>query len=408
MATKGPSKKASKTASKMALLKAQEDLRAEMVSTVGHTASGRQLLKACGGEEHQMALETKMKKRDLKALRTTYQTHPEIFDRMKTACDGEGSSDSSESDNLTKFVDSMDDAENESDCGTDNTANDHDEVAEASSPPVVGTKHQWEDSEVLNTDTKFKKGPNRTCQWLKASNFDDVTKDLLTTATSIYCCLVMTRAPFPETLIIETKLAKDAWHEASNMAELTIQLTPSLVKMMMKRTSHSQFFGFHTSRSTLTIMQNRDLAESLKEGSRFVFKDWETKRGIYKTNLIQSVINHMWFANRSNEGIVYAKYFDPLPVQTMALVLTAIECCIDKWMTGVKEDIKFSLVAYFPVYLLHLNSLQRFEEWTAAYKLFGKIGVNLLDIAWMHTGVDLFMTAVTIDSFTDDVFDDAI
>lgn len=27
-----------------------------------------------------MAVEMKMKKRDLKALRTTYQTHPEIFD----------------------------------------------------------------------------------------------------------------------------------------------------------------------------------------------------------------------------------------------------------------------------------------------------------------------------------------
>ncbi|KAG2029794.1 hypothetical protein BDR03DRAFT_829253, partial [Suillus americanus] len=120
-------------------------------------------------------------------------------------------------------------------------------------------------------------------------------------------------------------------------AELTIQLTPSLVKMMTKRTSHvrgelqtkmhgltASFFGFRASRSTLTIMQNRDLAESLKEGSRFVFKDWETKRGIYKTDLIQSAINHMWFANRSDEGIVYAKYFDPLPVQTMALVLTAV------------------------------------------------------------------------------------
>ncbi|KAG0698832.1 hypothetical protein DFH29DRAFT_809820, partial [Suillus ampliporus] len=196
----------------------------------------------------------------------------------------------------------------------------------------------------------------------KASNFDDVTKGLLTTATSIYRCLVVTRAPFPETLIIETKLAKDAWHEASNMAEHTIQLTPSLIKMMTRRTSHvrgelktkmciltASFFGFHASRSILAIKQNRDLAESLEEGSRFVFKDWEMKCGIYKTRLIQSVINDMWFANRSDEGIVYAKYFDPLPVQTIALILTAIECCIDEWMTGVKEDIKFSLVAYSPV-----------------------------------------------------------
>jgi hypothetical protein len=145
--------------------------------------------------------------------------------------DSEGSSDSNDSNN---FVDSMDqdDTENESHCGMDNTPDDHDEVAKASSELVVGTKHKLEVSEVLNTDMKFNKGPDGTCQWLKASDFDNITKDLLTTATSIYCCLVVTRAPFPETLIIETKLAKDAWHEASNIAELTIQLTPSLVKMV--------------------------------------------------------------------------------------------------------------------------------------------------------------------------------
>ncbi|KAG1737238.1 hypothetical protein EDB19DRAFT_1719266, partial [Suillus lakei] len=145
------------------------------------------------------------------------------------------------------------------------------------------------------------------------------------------------------------------------------------------------FFGCHASRSILTIKQNCDLAESLKKGSCFVFK----------TGLIH------------NKGIVYAKYFDPLPVQTIALILTAIECCIDKWMTEVKEDIKFSSVAYSPVYLLHLNFLQWFEEWTAAYKLLGKIGVNLLNVARMHAGVDPLMAAVTINSFTDDYEDEA-
>ncbi|KAG2743289.1 hypothetical protein P692DRAFT_201692834, partial [Suillus brevipes Sb2] len=120
-------------------------------------------------------------------------------------------------------------------------------------------------------------------------------------------------------------------------AELTIQLTPSLVKMMTRRTSQvrgelktkmrtltASFFGFRASRSIPAIKQNRDLAESLKEGSRFVFKDWEMKRGIYKTGLIQEAMNHMWFANRCDEGIVHAKYFDPLPVQTIALILTAV------------------------------------------------------------------------------------
>ncbi|KAG1896502.1 uncharacterized protein F5891DRAFT_1175230 [Suillus fuscotomentosus] len=369
MPAKSPSKKGGKTA----LLKAQENLCAEMVLTAGRTAS---VLKAHRGEERQKALEMKMKKRDLKALCTTYQTHPEVFDSepagllsdadmdednmfsdrsvptrlpnqqaltysmsktpptvlaqkptskihtkpqkasttvvsLHNDSDSEGSSDSND---LNNFVDRMDqdDTENESDCGADNTPDDHDEVAKASSPLVVGTKHKLEDS--------------------KASDFDDVTKDLLTTATSIYRCLVVTRAPFPETLIIETKLAKDAWHEASNMAELTIQLTPSLVKMMTRRTSQvreelktkmrvltASFFGFRGSRSIPAIKQNRDLAEALKEGSCFVFKDWEMKRGIYKTGLIQEVVNDMWFANRIDEGIVYAKISILYPFKPLRL-----------------------------------------------------------------------------------------
>ncbi|KAG2351827.1 hypothetical protein BDR07DRAFT_1500164 [Suillus spraguei] len=45
------------------------------------------------------------------------------------------------------------------------------------------------------------------------------------------------------------------------------------------------------------IRHNRDQAESLKEGSSFVFKDWTSKTGIYKTELLQEGINIMWFAN---------------------------------------------------------------------------------------------------------------
>ncbi|KAG1837061.1 hypothetical protein F4604DRAFT_1530752, partial [Suillus subluteus] len=106
---------------------------------------------------------------------------------------------------------------------------------------------------------------------------------------------------------------------------------------MTRRTSHvrgelktkmraltASFFGFRTSHSTVAIKQNCDLAESLKDGSCFAFKDWETKRGIYKTELIQSAINNMWFANRSDEGVIHGRYFNPLPVELLALILTAV------------------------------------------------------------------------------------
>ncbi|KAG1859332.1 hypothetical protein DFJ58DRAFT_780680 [Suillus subalutaceus] len=157
------------------------------------------------------------------------------------------------------------------------------------------------------------------------------------------------------------------------------------------------------------IKANHDLAKSLKEGNSFVFKDWELKSGIYKMELIQKAINDMWFANRCDEGILYAKYFDPLPVKLMALVLMVMECCVDEWTTGVREDVKFSSVSYGPVYLAHLNSLQQFEERTAPYKLLDRILDNLLDMARLHAGgINPFKTAESVDAFANDIFDEAI
>ncbi|KAG1836803.1 hypothetical protein DFJ58DRAFT_611510, partial [Suillus subalutaceus] len=103
--------------------------------------------------------------------------------------------------------------------------------------------------------------------------------------------------------------------------------------------------------------------------------------GIYKTELLQDGINLMWFANRNDEGVIYHKYFNPMPVEVVALVLTAIECCIDELLQGLKEDIKFTLAAYGFVYKGHLDLLQCFQERTAPYKLLDRICLNLHDTA---------------------------
>ncbi|KAG1867211.1 hypothetical protein DFJ58DRAFT_768940 [Suillus subalutaceus] len=111
----------------------------------------------------------------------------------------------------------------------------------------------------------------------------------------------------------------------------------------------------------------------------------------------------MWFANHMDEGILYAKYFNPLPVKMIALVLAVMECCIDEWSTGVRDDIKFSSVSYAPVYLAHLDLLQRFDGHTALYKLLETIRDTLLDVARLHAGgINPLKTAVSVDAFTND------
>lgn len=50
----------------------------------------------------------------------------------------------------------------------------------------------------------------------------------------------------------------------------------------------------------------------------------EDRRGIYRHPIIQTAINDMWFVNQSDEGVQYKKYFSPIPIATMALVLTVV------------------------------------------------------------------------------------
>jgi len=49
---------------------------------------------------------------------------------------------------------------------------------------------------------------------------------------------------------------------------------------------------------------------------------------------------------------------------------------------GLKEDIRFSAAIYSSIYNSHFDSLQRFEERTAGYRLLDKICVNLQETAW--------------------------
>ncbi|KAG2097755.1 uncharacterized protein F5147DRAFT_714810 [Suillus discolor] len=270
---------------------------------------------------------------------------------------------------------------------------------------------------------KVKKNADGSRRRVKASDFDEISKEILITACSIYQCLIVTQAPFPDSVAAETKLAKEAWREACQLKGVDVKLTPSVVDMLLKRASHvrgelkmkmrpltASFHGFRSSNSMEVIRSNRDLAERLKIGSIFVFKDPSSKSGIYKTELLQQGINSMWFLNRSDEGVIYHKYFDPIPIKTIALVLTAIECCVDEWSQGIKEDIKFTSAGYGAVYNHHLSSLQRFDERTAPYKLLSKIHINLHDTARFHTGVaSLIPLSATSQAHIDDAaFEDAI
>ena len=48
------------------------------------------------------------------------------------------------------------------------------------------------------------------------------------------------------------------------------------------------------------------------------------RKGLFRNKNIQKVVNAMWFSKKQDGGVIYHKYFKPLPDVTLALVLTAV------------------------------------------------------------------------------------
>ncbi|KAG2355604.1 hypothetical protein BDR07DRAFT_1493007 [Suillus spraguei] len=215
---------ASQRATKKAILKAQEDLCAQMVSTAGRTAG---LSKSCRGEDRQKALETRIEKNNIKALCTKYWTNPEVFDN--------------EPDELLSDIDRDE----------DNMFADHSASAKphalafttSKTPPTI-----WPRKTTSMNDAHSQKALAPAVSLGDDTSSDDCSDASIehndkvqgvgAPADSVNDQTSSQQSPFPEALMVETNLAKRAWWEASDNAGLTIQLTPALVKMMMRRTSH--------------------------------------------------------------------------------------------------------------------------------------------------------------------------
>ena len=100
------------------------------------------------------------------------------------------------------------------------------------SEPVIGRKRSCSSSEdglQLVKAQKVSEGGGRP----KASDYDDVSKEVILRATAIYRCLVSTCNAFP-TPSEETELIKGAWNRANEETsqEVPIALTPVIAKVV--------------------------------------------------------------------------------------------------------------------------------------------------------------------------------
>ncbi|KAG6906092.1 hypothetical protein DXG01_015961 [Tephrocybe rancida] len=233
----------------------------------------------------------------------------------------------------------------------------------------------------------------------KASDYDDTRKETILTAANIFCCLISTFNGFPDSSTeIDFRANEDLGLEPP------IDLTPDIGKIIKQRGSQTReeaksktaslvetMYGFNSGQGRKIVIANCNLAEQLKLEKGFLYKELteDIHKGIYKHPIIQMAINKMWFKNKCDEGVVYTDMFYPMPIPAIALILTAIECNIDKWVSGTKTDIAFYADDYRTMYMKHIESLKTFGEATSKHGLLETMQKRLHNFGCQHAGVAL-------------------
>ncbi|KAF7335090.1 hypothetical protein MVEN_02259600 [Mycena venus] len=266
----------------------------------------------------------------------------------------------------------------------------------------------------------------------RAKDLDDLSKEHTVHAIDEFRCLVSAKNLFPNHTE-EGPLVHQSWDLTSEALGEQLPLTSTIYKLIANRGPHLRgemktkikpltevMYGFHSGHNKKTIAFNRKLAvmeskrlvpahgllgdtqnvsvtlaEDLKEGARFAFKDVENKKGLFKHPILQKGCNAMWFANHRDEGPSHPEYFNPLHLETLAALLTCTENTIDsdllgepqfQMLTGIRTDVPFTANEYRSIYETHIKSLQDFAAHTAKYQLLDKILLRMHNVGRFHSG----------------------
>ncbi|KAI1794921.1 hypothetical protein LXA43DRAFT_882820 [Ganoderma leucocontextum] len=127
-------------------------------------------------------------------------------------------------------------------------------------------------------------------------------------------------------------------------------------------------YRFHVSAKSAVQLRNRERAAQLLKGDAFVYrkrgKSEDEHEDLYQAEIIQQMVNRVYFKNKNDDGIALKDRYSPFPFVSLALILAAIECAITEWNDGTFTKIPFTEDAYKPVYKHHLQELHQYEAAT--------------------------------------------
>ncbi|KAH9839786.1 uncharacterized protein C8Q71DRAFT_855096 [Rhodofomes roseus] len=246
----------------------------------------------------------------------------------------------------------------------------------------------------------------------RAKDYDKDVQAILDIANQLFRCRVSTINAFPGP-DQEVQWAQLSWGEACRQLNYRYAASPRIIKII---TALESLYGFKNSSSAKAIRENRELAENLKRESAFVYEEpalgqnnYDARKGMYRSPIIQKAVNAMWFANKNDEGVRYRKFFDPFSLETLALVLTAVQCGIDEWGGGARTTISFNVNDYHSVYDTHKANLKAFDRLCDdAHEVLLDIRQELHTEARFHSGAEAIDTTRKLNTIPRDALTSAL
>ncbi|KAI0665541.1 hypothetical protein C8Q78DRAFT_954614, partial [Trametes maxima] len=209
-------------------------------------------------------------------------------------------------------------------------------------------------------------------------DFDQEAREILKTANIYYKANIMVNNAYPDKLTEKT-WARSAWTRAASLLNIKLAYNGEILATITQytwnlrgeiknaaRSAVRGCYGFKTSVTATACESNKARAKQLLAGRAFAYEILgntpDEHVGLYEAEAIQEVIDRVFYKDQEDDGVVLTELYDPFPTCGLALVLTAIQCAVEEWLSGARINVAFSETAYKPVYEAHIFELQSFEE----------------------------------------------
>ncbi|KAI0643891.1 hypothetical protein C8Q79DRAFT_914610, partial [Trametes meyenii] len=214
----------------------------------------------------------------------------------------------------------------------------------------------------------------------KASDYEPHIHKLIMRACHHFEVLIATEDAFPDRAL-RGQWAMRVWLEVCATHGTSYTLTDRVESIITSRDSHAHgalrdkikskiahAYGFRTEATERAKAYNLSRhtylldCESPKPEPHFHYKDVDERAHFAHNQVMLDALHEHWFPNPAGLGIQYISYFAPVRKETLALVFTTIEFCLDQWADGVlNPKLTFTEKIYKPRYALHLKHL---KNWT--------------------------------------------